>query len=98
MKRDSMAAFTLALAAPTIWFAHFSALYGAETLLCLGTGAGFRAIAVILTLPALLGLAFVFMRAPALGAFLGAASRLLTLLSAVAVLWTAVPPMLLRAC
>jgi hypothetical protein len=99
MRHDTIPAFAFSLAAPAIWFAHFSALYGAETWLCLGAGgAGFRAAALALTTAALLGLAFVFLRAPALVGFLSAMSRLLTLLSVVAVLWTAVPAFLLTSC
>jgi hypothetical protein len=41
-RQETIGALTLTLAAPTIWAAHFFLIYGIQTLLCTGSGAGAR--------------------------------------------------------
>jgi hypothetical protein len=90
---------------PAIWFLGFSALYAAETIVCLiprpMAMPGIASAIVLLTLGALALVARgIFRREPAdeTGAFVRAAASLLIGLSALATLWMGAPLLLLRAC
>lgn len=90
----------LIFAGPVIWFAHFSFIYGAQTLSCLGPNADTRlilsyALATLLTLAALGVFAAINMRKTG---FLPRAGLALALLAIPAVIWTAIPALLLPAC
>lgn len=99
-------------AGPAVWFAHFVVLYGAEALICTPPLASPRAmswIALVATLAAIAALgAFVAMalRRPVPdpanrrhdAAFLRGTALLLAVLSAVAMVWAAVPAALLPVC
>lgn len=90
----------LIFAGPVIWFAHFSFIYGAQTLSCLGPDADTRllwayAIATLVALAALGFLATTNMRHTG---FLPRAGLALALLAIPAVIWTAIPALLLPAC
>jgi hypothetical protein len=99
--------------APTIWFAHFSVLYAAEALICIGPpadwGATMRWTVILATAAALGGLIILAARLLRSGknapprsedsaAWLRRTSLLLTLLSALAVIWTTLPTAVLPAC
>jgi hypothetical protein len=100
------------LTGPVIWFAHFVLLYGAEALICtppLARPGAMTSITVAATLAALGALAIfvaILMRRPAAAGsrdhgdvgFLRAASLLLALLSAIAVVWVALPTAILPVC
>lgn len=98
---------------PGIWFAHFVALYGAEALICTPPTGSSRAmvwtgvVATALALAALVIFALTLWRervpdeAPhehTGAAFLLATPLLLTILSILAVIWTALPTAALSAC
>jgi hypothetical protein len=107
-----LADFLWLFVGPGVWFAHFTFLYGAETLLCLPPAASphavlwLAAIATALALGTLGAFATMMWRRartggrepPAGVGFLRNATLLLTLLSALAVTWTALPVAMLRAC
>ena len=102
------------LIAPMIWFVHLAIVYAAEALICLGPPAAASTSmtwAILLsTAAALAGFAVLtamIVRAGNAAArapdrtdarFLRAASLFLTLLSALAVLWTILPTAFLPAC
>jgi hypothetical protein len=99
------------LAGPAIWFAHFILLYGAEAIFCTPAVASpmtMTAVSVAATLTALSALsAFAALtalrpaatlRANDTATFLRATSLLLALLSAIAVIWIALPTFALPVC
>lgn len=99
------------LTAPVIWFAHFVVLYGTEALVCtpsLANPGAMTWITIVATLAALGALgafAVHLMRNPArtvpadgAATLLHVASLLLALLSALAVIWVALPTMILPVC
>jgi hypothetical protein len=99
------------LTGPVIWFAHFVLLYGAEALICTpplarpGAMTWFTIAATLAALAALGMFAAMAMRRPAAGSrdhsdvgFLRAASLLLALLSAIAMVWVALPTAILPVC
>jgi hypothetical protein len=105
--------FLRMMIAPAIWFAHFSLLYAAQTLICIGPPADrdttmgwtvFLATAAALT--GLIILAARLIRAGKMAptkpedgtAWLRRTSLLLTLLSALGVIWTTLPTAVLPAC
>jgi hypothetical protein len=105
--------FLRMLIAPAIWFAHFSLLYAAETLVCLGPpaerGTTMGWMVFLITTAALSGLIILADRLLRSGnaapprsdhgsAWLRHTSLLLTLLSALAVIWTTLPTAVLPAC
>lgn len=105
--------FLRVLIAPAVWFAHFSFLYGTEALICIGPPAGRDATmgwaAILATAVALSGLVVLATRllrsreTPRLksedaNAWLRRTSLLLTLLSALAIIWTTLPTAVLPAC
>jgi hypothetical protein len=105
--------FLRLLIAPTIWFAHFSLLYAAEALICIGPaadrGGAMGGTVVVVTVAALTGLLILGARllrsgetvAPEPGhsaSWLRRTSLLLTLLSALGILWTTLPTVILPAC
>jgi hypothetical protein len=97
---------------PVIWFAHFVTLYGAEALICTpglasaGTMTWAAGAATLAALAALGGFGVMVMRRPAhdpagshSGAtFLRSATLLLAMLSAIAVIWVALPAAVLPVC
>jgi uncharacterized membrane-anchored protein len=97
---------------PVIWFAHFVTLYGAEALICTpglasaGTMAWAAGAVTLAALAALGGFGIMVMRRPAhdpagshTGAtFLRRATLLLAMLSAIAVVWVALPVAVLPVC
>jgi hypothetical protein len=97
---------------PVVWFAHFVALYGAEALICTpglakpGVMTWVAAGATLAALAALAAFAGLVLRRPARepadsqgGArFLRAATLLLALLSAIAVVWVTFPAAVLPVC
>ncbi|MFH1343765.1 MAG: hypothetical protein ABIL01_21535 [Pseudomonadota bacterium] len=105
--------FLRVLIAPAIWFAHFSLVYAAEALICIGPPADQATmmgwIAALVTVAALAGLIILAARllrsgntAPSRSdrseAWLRRTSLLLTLLSALGVVWTTLPTAVLPAC
>lgn len=105
--------FLRLLIAPAIWFAHFSSLYAAETLICIGPPADQATtmgwIAVLATAAGLTGLIILAARlrrfgriaAPGPGhgrSWLRRTALLLTLLSALGIIWTTLPTVILPAC
>ena len=104
--------FLRLLIAPAIWFAHFSSLYAAETLICIGPQAGRGAmtgIVVLATAAGLTGLIILAARlrrsgkmaAPGPGhgrSWLRRTALLLTLLSALGIIWTTLPTVILPSC
>jgi len=105
--------FLRMLIAPAIWFAHFSLLYAAETLICIGPpaarGATMGWAVFLATAAALTGLIILAARLIRAGkmatpksedgtAWLRRTSLLLTLLSALGVIWTTLPTAVLPAC
>jgi hypothetical protein len=97
---------------PVVWFAHFVALYGAEALICTpglapaGTMTWVAGVATLAALAVLCGFGVRMMRRPAhdsagshSGAtFLRRATLLLATLSAIAVVWVALPVAVLPVC
>jgi hypothetical protein len=97
---------------PVVWFAHFVALYGAEALICTPglatTGAMFlvAGVATLAALAVLGGFGIRVLRRPAHdpgdshdgATFLRSATLLLAVLSAIAVVWVALPTALLPVC
>ena len=105
--------FLRVLIAPAIWFAHFSLVYAAEALICIGPPAGRGTtmgwIVILATAAALTGLIILAARllrsgnaAPSRSdrgkAWLRRASLPLTLLSVLGVIWTALPAAILPVC
>lgn len=105
--------FLRVLIAPAIWFAHFSVLYAAEALTCIGSpadrGNTMGWTVILATVAALAGLLILGaslrrsgkMVAPRSGhstAWLRHTSLLLTLLSALGVIWTTLPATVLPVC
>lgn len=105
--------FLRMMIAPAIWFAHFSLLYAAQTLICIGppadrdTTMGWTVF--LATAAALTGLIIQAARLIRAGkmaptksedgmAWLRRTSLLLTLLSALGVIWTTLPTAVLPAC
>ena len=95
---------------PSIWFAHFTLVYGAEALLCTPPVsprviAWIGAVATLAALGALGAFAAALMRRPATepvdehtgAAFLHRAALLLALLAAIGVIWASFPIAVLRA-
>ena len=95
---------------PGLWFGHFTALYGAEALICTPPVAPGRVMAWVALAATIvvLGVLAVFGAVQATrlrsgerregDAFLRAAALLLAVLSALGVVWTALPVALLRVC
>jgi hypothetical protein len=97
---------------PAIWFAHFVTLYAAEALVCTpgiapaGAMTWLAGAATLAALGILGAFGLTVMRRPARepagrhggAAFLRAATLWLVLLSAVAVVWVALPIAVLRVC
>ena len=97
---------------PATWFAHFVTLYAAEALVCTpglatpGTMSWVVAAATLAALAALAGFGIVVLRRPAPdpagshsgAAFLRGATVWLAILSAIAVLWVALPNAILPVC
>ena len=105
--------FLRVLIAPAIWFAHFSVLYAAEALICLGPpvdrGAAMEWTVFLVTAAALAGLVILAVgilrtenAAPPTAnqerALLPHATLLLALLSVMGIIWTILPPLVLPAC
>jgi hypothetical protein len=105
--------FLRVLIAPTIWFAHLAVVYAAEALICIGppadrdTTMGWVVfLATVAALTGLITLAARLLRprnaAPPTSdpgnAWFRHASLLLTFLSAMAVIWTTLPTVVLSAC
>ena len=101
--------FLLIFAGPVVWFIHLVLLYGAEALLCMPPAGSERAmiwVGVSATAGALGALVVVAIAAPradgrsrhAGATFLRNTTLLLALLSAVGVVWNALPLALVRAC
>jgi hypothetical protein len=105
--------FLRVLIAPAVWFAHFSFLYGAEALICIepppGRGAAMGWTAILATAVALTGVIVLIWRllysakttalpADRGGAWLRHVSLLLAILSALGIIWTALPTTILPAC
>jgi hypothetical protein len=105
--------FLRVLIAPTIWFGHFSLLYAAETLICIGPpadrGTAMGWTVILATAAALAGLVILaaqLFRAGRMASpeaqdntvWLRRTSLLLTLLSALGVIWTTLPTAILPAC
>lgn len=96
----------LAVAGPIVWAAHFFGLYLAEALLCPAQGSapqpgasGIGAALTALALAAMLAVAIRHRRQARAAHCAALAFALpLTLLSAVGVLWTSLPLLLLPAC
>jgi hypothetical protein len=96
---------------PTVWFMHLVLLYGAEALICrppVGSGRAMLWLGVVATVAALGTLVFLaVMPAPRAdgrpsvhtgAAYLHNTSRLLAFLSAVGVIWNALPVALVPVC
>jgi hypothetical protein len=97
---------------PLVWFAHFVTLYGAEALICtpgLVTAGAMTWVAAAATLAALAvlgGFGVMVMRRPVHdpkgghndAPFLRSATLLLAMLSAIAVVWAALPVAVLPVC
>lgn len=105
--------FLRVLIAPAIWFAHFSVLYGAEALICIGPtadrGTTLGWTVFLATAAASTGLITLVVRLLRSGkmaprksedgtAWLRRTSLLLTLLSALGIVWTTLPTVVLSAC
>ena len=105
--------FLRVLIAPAIWFAHFSVLYAAEALICIGppgdrgTTMGwtvFLATAAALTSLAILAAGILRAgnttppTANQASTWLPRVSILLTILSVLGVIWTVIPTLVLPAC
>lgn len=92
----------LIFAGPFIWFGHFSFIYGAETLICLGPAelAGSRMVwtYALATLVTLAGLSFLAVMLARDARGLSRIGLGLTLLSIAAVIFTAIPVAILPAC
>jgi hypothetical protein len=112
--RDSIRELVLSLAGPIVWAAHFFVMYAAETLVCIGAAPSrgqFLTIAIPGTTAALIGLAVFIAWQLRFGSharptaregdgswFLRRASAALAALAMLAILWSAVPVLLLPAC
>jgi hypothetical protein len=97
---------------PAIWFGHFATLYAAEALICTpglasaGAMTWVAGAATLAALAALGGFGATVLRRPAHdpagrhggAAFLRSATLLLAMLSAIAVVWVALPVALLPVC
>jgi hypothetical protein len=93
---------------PAVWFAHFVVLYGAEAMICTpglaaaGAMTWAAAIATLAALAMLAGFSVLVLRRPAKthgGAiFLRRATVLLAMLSAIAVIFVALPVAVLPVC
>lgn len=93
---------------PVLWFAHFTLLYGAEALICtppIASGRGMMWVASAATVAALSALAMVaarLIRAPRHddddARFLRSSALMLAGLSALGVVWTALPVAMLIVC
>lgn len=92
----------LILAGPSIWFAHFTFIYGMGTLICIGpAGSGDQKLLwtyALATIFALAGLGFLIAAMLRKNRFLPRAALALAVLAIPAVIWTAIPTTLLRAC
>lgn len=101
------------LIAPAVWFSHFALLYAAETLICIGSpvdrGATMRWTVLLATAAALAGLFILAVRqfrakkenasrSDRGSSWLRSVSLLLILLSALGIIWTALPATVLPAC
>lgn len=97
--------------APVVWFLHLALLYGAEALICtppVGSGRTMMWVDVTATAAALGMLVFLgAASAPSAGglpgqytgaAFLHDATRLLALLAAIGVIWSALPVVVMPVC
>jgi hypothetical protein len=106
-RAQPLSAMLQMLTGPVIWFAHFVVLYGAEALICtppLASPGAMTSITIAATLAALVALA-ILMRRPATASrnhsdagLLRSAGLLLALLSAIAVIWVALPTAILPVC
>jgi hypothetical protein len=93
------------LSGPTIWAGHFLLVYASESVLCPQPGGvAAHALLVVLStaaaIPAIMALAYLGRRRAFVpqGAFLRFTGIGLSSLAGVAVLWTAMPSLLLTAC
>jgi hypothetical protein len=110
-RAQPLSAMLQMLTGPVIWFTHFVVLYGAEALICtppLASLGAMASVTIAATLAALVVLgifAATVMRRPAAASpkhsdatFLRMASASLALLSAIAVIWVALPTAILPVC
>jgi hypothetical protein len=92
----------LIFAGPSIWFAHFTFIYGIETLICIGpSGSDEQTLLwtyALATIFALAGLGFLLAAVVGKNKFLPRVTLVLALLAIPAVIWTAVPTALLSVC
>jgi hypothetical protein len=104
-----LADFLRIFAGPVVWLIHLVLIYGAEALLCIppaGSGRTMIWVGVSATVVALVALILVAVSAPrgdgrskhAGATFLHHTTLSLALLSAVGVIWNALPLALVRAC
>jgi hypothetical protein len=111
-RTESIGKLLIWLAAPTVWATHFLVMYAAETLICTAGSSGgryFIPVAVVATAVAVASLLYLMTRRlvwirpndPTAGdgsLFLQATSIALSAVSMLAVLWVALPALLLPAC
>jgi bacteriorhodopsin len=110
-RAQPLSAMLQMLAGPVIWFAHFVVLYGAEALICtppLESSGAMTSVTIAATVAALVALgifAAIVMRQFTAASrnhtdagFLRVASLFLALLSAIAVIWVALPTAILPVC
>jgi hypothetical protein len=95
---------------PVVWFLHLALLYGAEALICtppVGSGAAMMWLGIAATVAALGTLVFLAAGPPRAGgrpsehmgaAYLHNTTRLLAFLSAIGVIWNALPVALVPVC
>ncbi len=113
MKARPLADLLTLFVGPAVWFAYFTAIYGAEALICtppvttgrvmtwIGTAATLVALALLAIFAAMLlrpRLAAVKRADHTATAFLHRAALLLALLSGLGVMWTAFPLAVLPVC
>jgi hypothetical protein len=110
--RRWLADLAVLLAGPLVWAAHFFSVYGADALICTGPGAASRGeevlpVAAVLTVAAMVGLLGILGRQFAISRqarqtsktlFWRDAPTALAALAGLAVLWAALPALLLPAC
>ena len=103
--------FLRMLIAPAIWFAHFSLVYAAEALICMGSsaqrGTTMGWMVILVTAAALAGLVILAVgilraekaaRSNRESSLLPRATLLLTAISALGTIWTILPTLVLPAC
>lgn len=99
-RRPHTVAFLSALLPPVIWYACFSALYAAATLACdrVVPADVMWNVSFLLFAAMVVALAFVAVRTVTADPFLTTVKRWLSLLAILAMCWTLVPLVMLRAC